>query len=81
MAAALGPRATHVYACRPKTHRAFAADEVASAFAPYAKAESMPLVKDAIDAAISEAGEGQVVLITGSIYTAGEALDHLGARP
>jgi len=41
----------------------------------------MPLVKDAIDAAISEAGEGQVVLITGSIYTAGEALDHLGARP
>jgi len=81
MAAALGPLASHVYACRPKTHRAFAADEVASAFAPYAKAESMPLVKDAIDAAISEAGEGQVVLITGSIYTAGEALDHLGARP
>jgi len=81
MAAALGPLASHVYACRPKTHRAFAADEVASAFAPYAKAESIPLVRDAIDAAISNASEEDVVLITGSIYTAGEALDHLGVHP
>src|SRR5207247_10603863 len=32
MAAALGPLASRVYACRPKTHRAFDGEEVARAF-------------------------------------------------
>jgi len=81
MAAALGPLASRVYAGRPKTHRAFEAEDVAIAFRPYAESVSMPTIKAAIDSAISTARPEEVVLITGSIYTAGEALDHLGVRP
>ena len=81
MAAALGPLAARVYACRPKSHRAFEAEEVVLAFQPYAEAATIPAVGGAIDAAISSARPEDVVLITGSIYTAGEALDHLGVRP
>jgi dihydrofolate synthase/folylpolyglutamate synthase len=81
MAAALGALASHVYACRPKTPRAFGSDEVALAFRSYAESTSVPAVKDAVDAAISAATPEDIILITGSIYTAGEALDHLGARP
>jgi dihydrofolate synthase / folylpolyglutamate synthase len=81
MAAALGPFASRACAGRPKTHRAFDAEEVANAFRPYAESVAYPTVRDAIDAAISAAAPDDVVLITGSIYTAGEALDHLGVRP
>jgi dihydrofolate synthase/folylpolyglutamate synthase len=81
MAAALAPLATRVYACRPKTHRAFDGEEVALAFRPYAESVSIPTVRGAIDAAITAARTNDIVLITGSIYTAGEALDHLGVRP
>ncbi len=81
IASALGPLSSHVYACRPKTHRAFAAEEVASAFRPYADATVIPSVRAAIDAAVASARPEDFVLITGSIYTAGEALDHLGVRP
>src|SRR5439155_598994 len=35
MAAALGPIASRVFACRPKSHRAYDAGEVAAAFRPY----------------------------------------------
>lgn len=81
MAAALGPLASRVYACRPKTPRALGSDEVALAFQSYAKSASIPTVRDAMDAAISNAAPEDIILITGSIYTAGEALDHLGVHP
>ncbi len=81
IAASLGPRARHVFACRPKSHRAYHPEEVASAFRRYAPAEVVPVVGDAIDRALAEAAKDDLVLITGSIYTAGEALEHLGARP
>jgi len=81
MAAALGPLASRVYACRPKTHRAFDGEAVALAFLPHAESVSIPAVGDAMDTAIAAAGPNDIVLITGSIYTAGEALDHLGVRP
>ncbi len=81
MAAALGPLASRVYACRPKTHRAFDGEAVALAFRPHAESVSIPAVSDAMDTAIAAAGPNDIVLITGSIYTAGEALDHLGVRP
>jgi dihydrofolate synthase/folylpolyglutamate synthase len=79
--ASLGPLANRVIACRPKSHRAYHPEEVASAFRRFAPAEVVPSVGDAIDRALSEATKEDVVLITGSIYTAGEALDHLDARP
>ncbi len=81
IAASLGPRARHVFACRPKSHRAYHPEEVASAFRRYAPAEVVPAVGAAIDRALAEASRDDLVLITGSIYTAGEALEHLGASP
>jgi len=81
MSASLGPLASHVYACRPKTHRAYDPEEVASAFRPYAPVTVVPAVREAIDVALASAGPEDVVLITGSIYTAGEALEHLDSRP
>lgn len=79
--ASLGPLASRVIACRPKSHRAYHPEEVASAFRRYAPSEVVPAVADAIDRALAEAAKDDLVLITGSIYTAGEALDHLDARP
>jgi len=78
---ALGPIAERVYACRPRTHRAFEPEEVAAAFRPHADAVVVRPVGDAVDAALRESRPEEVVLITGSIYTAGEALAHLGASP
>jgi len=77
----LGPIAGRVLACRPKTHRAYDAEDVAAAFRPYAESSVIAPVREAIDAALGAAGPDDIVLITGSIYTAGEALDHLGVRP
>ncbi len=81
IAAALGPIASRVFACRPKTYRAYEANDVAIAFRPYAESTVIPSVQGAIDAALAGAHADDIVLITGSIYTAGEALDHLGVRP
>ncbi len=81
IAASLGPLAERVVACRPKSHRAYHPEEVASAFRPFAPTEVVPAVADAIDRALAGASKEDLVLITGSIYTAGEALEHLCARP
>lgn len=81
MAASLGPLAARVIACHPTSHRAYHAEEVASAFRRYAPTEVIPAVGDAVDRALAEAAKDDLVLIAGSIYTAGEALAHLGIRP
>src|SRR2546428_14074343 len=81
MAAALGPIASRVFACRPKTHRAYDAEEVAAAFRPFAESHVIPSVRGAIDAALRAAGVEDIVLITGSIYTAGAGTVHLARRP
>jgi dihydrofolate synthase / folylpolyglutamate synthase len=81
MAAALGPISFRVFAARPKTHRAYSAEDVATAFREYAESTAVPSVREAIDAALAAARPDEIILITGSIYTAGEALDHLGVRP
>ncbi|HKZ23321.1 MAG TPA: folylpolyglutamate synthase/dihydrofolate synthase family protein [Thermoplasmata archaeon] len=81
IAAALGPLASQVYACRPKTHRAYPPDEVAAAFRTFAPVAVIPSVAEAIDAAMTSAHPDDAILITGSIYTAGEALEHLNASP
>lgn len=79
IAAALGPLAAHVYACHPKSHRAYAPEEVAAVFRPFAPVDIIPPVGVAIDAALRAAAPEDIVLIAGSVYTAGEALEHLGA--
>lgn len=78
----LAPLAERLFATRPKTPRAFGADEVARAFADRGRqGEIVPSVAAAVDRAMSTAGPGEVVVVTGSIYTAGEALEHLQGRP
>ena len=78
IADALGPLAAKVYASKPRTPRAFEPQEVGKAFAPFAPIEIVPDVKEAVRAAINAAGGDDVVVVTGSIYVAGEALDLLG---
>lgn len=81
MATALGPLVSGVYAGRPNSPRAFDAEEVANAFRPFTESVSSPTVRGALEAAMSAAVPGDIVLVTGSIYTAGEAFAHLGIRP
>ncbi len=81
IAGSLGPLAQRVVACHPKSHRAYHAEEVASAFRRFAPVDVISAVAEAVDRGIAEARGDDIVLITGSIYTAGEALEHLGARP
>lgn len=80
-ASSLGPLASRVFACKPKSHRAFEPEEVGAAFRPYAEVTVIPSVGKAIDAALAAANPDERVLITGSIYTAGEAFGHFGTRP
>ena len=80
-ATSLGRVATRVFACPPKSPRAFDAEEVGAAFRPIADVAVLSSVPEAIDAALAGANPDGPILITGSIYTAGEALEHLGARP
>ncbi len=78
----LGAIAARLIATRPKTPRAFSPEEIARAFAGKGpEADIVPLVREAIDRAIAAARPEDVVVITGSIYTAGEALEHLQGRP
>lgn len=81
IAGSLGPLAQRVIACHPKSHRAYHAEEVASAFRGFAPVQVVPAVGEAVDRGLAAAQPDDIVLITGSIYTAGEALEHLGARP
>ena len=81
MAGSLGPLARRVVATHPKSHRAFSAEEVARAFRPYGPVDVVPDVGQAVARGIAGASDDDIVLITGSIYTAGEALAHLGESP
>lgn len=81
MAAALGPLAVRVVATRPDSKRAFPSADVRTAFEGYAPASESPSVHDAVRGVLARAGPDDAVLVTGSIYTAGEALDALGWSP
>jgi dihydrofolate synthase / folylpolyglutamate synthase len=81
IAAALGPLAARIHACRSTSHRAYSAEEVASAFRRFGEAFTHSSVAVAIDAALADAAPEDLVLIAGSIYTVGEAFEHLGIRP
>jgi dihydrofolate synthase/folylpolyglutamate synthase len=68
-----------VVACAPDSPRAVPASTVASAAAALGvPAEVVPGVGRAVDRALEHATEDDAVLVTGSIYVAGEARSHLG---
>ncbi len=69
----LAPMCRKVIATQPETERAFRAEEVAEAFSPPGAAKVVRPVREAVGAALALADIDDVVLITGSLYTAGEA--------
>jgi dihydrofolate synthase/folylpolyglutamate synthase len=58
-------------------HRRMKAEDLAGRFS--ASVRIHPILADAVNSALALAGENGTVLITGSIYTASEALSHLDA--
>lgn len=82
MAGTLAPLCRNVYATRPKSERAYEPERVAGAFSRLVKDIAIcPTIDKAIARALSEADDGDMVLVTGSLYTAGEALRYLDAQP
>jgi len=78
ISAALGPLASRVIATRAHTPRAFEPEELEDAFRDYAPVLVVPEVKEAVTKAIGTAAKEDVVVVAGSIYTIGEALELLG---
>jgi len=75
---ALGPLASRLVIAKPETPRAYPPEAIARAFASHVQdSDIVPKVSEAVDRAISLAGREGLVVVTGSIYTAGEALAHL----
>ena len=70
-----------VVACTPDSPRAVPASEVAAAAARLGvAAEVVPDIRRAVDRGMARAGDGDAVLVTGSLYVVGAARSHLGIR-
>jgi dihydrofolate synthase/folylpolyglutamate synthase len=78
IADSLGPLAAKVVATKVRTPRAFEPEEVRKAFEAHAPGSLAPDAKDALTRAIGSAAKEDVIVVTGSIYIAGEALELLG---
>jgi len=77
----LGPLASQLIATMAETPRSYLPEEIARAFAPKVpNALIIPKVSEAVEHAIKIAGSDRIVVVSGSIYTAGEALAHLQGR-
>jgi dihydrofolate synthase/folylpolyglutamate synthase len=74
IASQLGPLCRRVVATEPATERGRAAEEVAAAFEAVGEVKVVKPVAEAVRTAISMSRAHDVVLITGSLYTAGEAM-------
>ena len=78
IASALGPIAARIVATRPKTPRAFEPQDLEKAFGGKAPVSIVPDVKDAVRKALEVATSDDAIIVAGSIYTVGEALELLG---
>jgi dihydrofolate synthase/folylpolyglutamate synthase len=84
IAGRIAPLADEVFACATTSVRARPAEEVADAFSRRGVATQVfPDVQGALDAARADAGEGDLILVTGSLYTVADARRALvaGAPP
>ena len=61
----------------PDSKRALSAEQASKYFEPYTKVQICPSLKCAISAAKENAGSNGTILITGSLYMAGEAMEVL----
>jgi len=74
IAACFGPLARVAIATSPSTPRAFTAQQVAEALRPYvAMVEEVPNVPGALERAMALASSADKLLVTGSLFTIGEA--------
>jgi len=81
IAAHFGPLARTAVAAAPDTPRAFPPGTVAEALRPYCPSvEEMPSVARALDRAMELASPDDAILVTGSLYTVGEAYGWLDGR-
>ncbi len=76
IAAALAPAVRHLVLTQPDTERAFPATAAAKALGQADATVVTPVAK-AVEYALQRAGSTEVVVITGSLYTAGEAITFL----
>lgn len=75
----IAPHALEIHVCTPVTERAAPGDAIAAD----AIALGIPAIvharpSDAVDAALARSGDGRTTVVTGSFYTVGEAIAHLG---
>lgn len=72
-----GPISEEAFIVTPDSKRALPAELTAEYFEPYTKVQIRSSLRDAISAAKEKAGTDGTVLITGSLYMAGEAMEVL----
>ena len=77
LAQEFAPRAQKVFLTTPQSPRALPAAVAKEAFQPYVDAEVVSSLAAAITAARQAAGRDGTILITGSLYMAGEAMEVL----
>lgn len=78
MVRTIGPICSHVFTGRPLSDRSLDPDRLAEEFKPYCRAESFSTGKEALEAAKDEWKQGDMILITGSIYLLGDIRNELG---
>ncbi len=72
--AALAPEADCLFVCQPKWKRALPAEALAEKARQFlSRVETLPSVEGAVRAALATANPDDLILITGSFYTVGEA--------
>ncbi len=72
-----GSISEEAFITEPDTKRALPAEMTSKSFEPYTKVQIRSSLRDAISAAKEKAGADGTVLITGSLYMAGEAMEVL----
>jgi len=82
IATRLSPLADAVYACASGSPRARPPDQVAAAFASRGvDTRTFPTVEQAVETARADADEGDLILVTGSLYTVADARRTLLEEP
>lgn len=80
IAASFGRIARRAIATAPRTKRAAAASATKEALRPHCPVEMVDDVGEAVEKALGAAGKEDTVLVTGSLYTVGEAMRWLNER-
>ena len=72
-----GPISRKIFTVTPNSERATPAELSADSFKKYSDSTAVSSLREAIDLAKAEVSSGGTILITGSLYLAGEAMEVL----